>query len=200
MSVKVPYNTEGILAGLSKAFSTGKQGSGQGGGTAPKANGTGGGSRQEPADRRSGHERAEHRRKIKELTDKLNSVETTQAEKDALIQQINTELEESKARIMELEPKAKQWQKDQDIKRARLMDRLKDKPELKEGTEGMPLGALETYVNKLTGQGGPAGTAASGKTGTGKDWSSILAGDPTAASKAIADDPTGFNEYVNTPK
>lgn len=152
---------------------------------------------------------AEEKAKRKALSDELTNEKTTSARKQEIIDGLqaqldtaNVELEDHKAKLEDLAPKAKKWSDFEHKERTKLLQSFppEEQKDAKAIAENMDIDTFRKYTSRVTGKP-TEGQQQGDKGGKTKDWNSILDSnrkdyDPAVAEKAIAADPAGFNEFM----
>lgn len=187
--MKIPLDVSGAKAKLKSAF---------GGGVKPK---TLDGTTQQQPTRRTMSEIAKEKQKRKELLAELENANTTAQRKQEIIDGLQAQLEAAQAerdelssKVEELTPKAKAWSQYEHKERVKLIEKfpVEKRKAVQKIADSLSIEDFREYATSLTGS---TTTPVAGDKSGGKDWNAILAGPD--ADKEIANDPKGFNEFMD---
>lgn len=159
--------------------------------------------------RQGGSDAAKERAKRKAIADELASEKTSAARRQEIIdgqakqlEEMNEKIAEYEAKIEELTPAAKAHSQFLHKERTKLIQSFppEEQKDAKAIIDSMELDVARKYTSKATG----VSTDAAGKDATkgGKsNWETLtenMEKDPAKFDAAVAADPTGFNEYMNS--
>lgn len=198
--IKIPANVGDLKKTLSNAFNK------KPGEVAPKKE------ESEEAKRRAGSDAAKHRTRAKELATQLNDVKLTVEEKQKIIdgiaaqnEALQAELDDYKAKVEDLNPKAKKWSDFEHKERQKLIQSFppEEQKDAKSIAESMDIDTFRKYTARITGAGKSTEQPKDGGKGA---WGKLVEDSYVSEEgmkkldEAIQKDPKGYDTFRSEKK